>query len=193
MLDIAHPSHVVTHTRPPRGKPWVNVRHRASGLHSPVQKWLHWAVAGLILLQYMAFDGMGRPFSEGVESGAMPYTVTTITHIALGVLVLVLASWRLVIRLRIGAPPPPEGEPEIATVAAKVAHVAPYVLLVALPITGLAPGSSEPKAWPLCMPTAPRRFSGCWSLTCSPSSCTRSGGRPTFCLAWRKPGTGRNS
>ena len=68
----------------------------------------------------------------------MPYTVRTITPIALGMLVLVLASWRLVIWLRIGAPPPPEGEPEIATVAAKVAHVAPDALLVALPITGLA-------------------------------------------------------
>ena len=71
-------------------------------------------------------------------TGAMPYTVRTITPIALGMLVLVLASWRLVIRLRIGAPPPPEGEPEIATVAAKVAHVAPDALLVALRITGLA-------------------------------------------------------
>jgi cytochrome b561 len=79
--------------------------------YSLAQKRLHWAVVGLVLLQYLALDGIGRLFNQGLESGAMPYTLVTGGHIAAGTLVLVLAMWRVALRVRIGAPRLPEEEP----------------------------------------------------------------------------------
>ncbi|WP_157973689.1 cytochrome b [Tropicimonas sp. IMCC34043] len=105
-------------------------------LYSPLQKWLHWAVVGLLLLQYLFFDGMGRPFHRLMETGTPSYTPTVVIHITIGVAVLVLAAWRLALRVNHGAPPPPESEPEFAKVAAKWTHVGLYVMLFALPLVG---------------------------------------------------------
>lgn len=103
----------------------------------PAQKWLHWLTAGCIVVQYAMFDGMGRPFGQGVEAGAMPYTFVTISHIVLGTAVLVFATLRLILRWRHGVPPHPAAEPVIATIAAKVAHAGLYALIFALPVSGL--------------------------------------------------------
>ncbi|MGN7871465.1 cytochrome b [Paracoccus sp. 22332] len=103
----------------------------------PAQKWLHWLTASCIILQYAMFDGIGRLFGQGVESGAMPYTFVTIGHIVLGTTVLVFALLRLTLRWRHGVPPHPAAEPAIATLAAKVAHCGLYVLIIGLPVLGL--------------------------------------------------------
>ncbi len=102
------------------------------------QKWLHWAVVGLLIPQYLVFDGVGRAFNDGLRAGAMTYSTTSIAHIAIGTVVLALAALRLVLRASNGAPPPPADEPPLAALAAKVTHVALYALLFALPLSGLA-------------------------------------------------------
>lgn len=100
------------------------------------QKVLHWAVATLIALQYLFFDGMGRPFHELMNTGFGTYSATVVIHIVIGVAVLGLAAWRLLLRARVGAPEAPETEPAIAKHGAKLAHVAIYLMLILLPISG---------------------------------------------------------
>lgn len=109
----------------------------APAAYSATQKRLHWAVVALLLAQYLVFDGMGRPFHQGVEAGAMSYGLTPVAHIAIGVTVLALAVWRVALRIRLGAPDAPEGEPTLARRASKWGHWALYFLLFALPLTGL--------------------------------------------------------
>ncbi|WP_138467247.1 cytochrome b [Poseidonocella sp. HB161398] len=102
------------------------------------QKALHWAVVVLLAAQYFLFDGMGRPFHQLMETGTASYSAVPVLHIAIGILVLALAAWRLVLRLSHGSPAEPEAEPALARLASKIAHAAIYVLLFVLPLTGLA-------------------------------------------------------
>ena len=105
--------------------------------YTGLQKRLHWLVAVLILLQFLVFDEMGRPYNQGLRAGEMPYDAITIGHIAVGSLILLLAAWRILLRIRHGAPELPAEEPPVARIGAAVAHWGLYVLLFALPITGL--------------------------------------------------------
>ena len=47
-----------------------------------------------------------------------------------------LVGWRLVLRLRRGAPPPPADEPAALKLAARLTHGAIYLLLLAIPVSG---------------------------------------------------------
>lgn len=112
--------------------------HYSAKSFTHLQKMLHWAVVVLLILQYLFFDGMGRPFHNLEETGTATYSFTVIAHIVIGVTVLVLALWRIALRLRLGAPPPPAQEPGWAQTAGKITHVLLYVMLVGLPLGGLA-------------------------------------------------------
>ncbi len=100
------------------------------------QKGLHWIVAGLIAIQFMVFDEMGRPFRVLMESGVRTYDTTVVMHIAIGGSILLLTLWRLAVRLRNGTPPAPETEPAWGRTASRIAAVLFYILLVLLPISG---------------------------------------------------------
>lgn len=102
--------------------------------YSRAQVIIHWAVVALILFQLFFHEGMEMAFDarmdgEGAAGNPVP-------HIIAGVLVLVLAAARVIIRLRRGAPPHPEGQPAILGVLANVTHGLIYVLLFLLPISG---------------------------------------------------------
>lgn len=106
--------------------------------YSPTQKILHWAVVVLLILQEFVFDShMGRYFHAYADGTGGAYTTTSVFHIVLGTLVLLLAAWRLALRATIGAPPAPKEEPALFATLAKLAHAALYLLLFALPLTGL--------------------------------------------------------
>ncbi len=106
--------------------------------YSRLQKQLHWAVVLLLAAQYLFLDAMGRAFHRTVETGSPDWTVTTTLHLLIGSLILLLALWRIALRLMRGAPLPPAGEPQFAKTAARVTHVAFYILLIALPLGGIA-------------------------------------------------------
>ncbi len=110
---------------------------KISAAYTPLQKALHWAVVGLLLLQFFVFDAMGRPFNESVKAHVPVYSTTVYFHILIGATIFALAAWRLGLRLQHGAPAAPEAEPEIFRTASKLAHLGFYVLLLGLPIGGM--------------------------------------------------------
>lgn len=92
---------------------------------------MHWAMAALLLS--MLFLGASM-----VDRWAPWATTAVQLHKALGLLALVLVVVRLVNRLRFRAPALPATMPLTQRAIAAASHLALYVLMVALPLTGWA-------------------------------------------------------
>lgn len=96
---------------------------------------LHWVIAALILFQLLVHDGIEEAWraQAGGGEGGNPWP-----HIVVGSAILILAAVRLVIRLRQGAPAHPPGQHPLLGLVATVVHTLIYVLIFALPLSGLA-------------------------------------------------------
>lgn len=97
---------------------------------------LHWVTVFLVALQYLLHDGISAAFDDGMDGGAMELTLPAIGHMGGGLVIFVLAVWRLLLRQERPEPPPPEAEPAWAARLAPIAHRIFYALLLALPVTG---------------------------------------------------------
>ena len=96
---------------------------------TPLQRALHWIMAVCILA--MLFIGVGM-----VSTVASEYLTLVNIHKPLGILILILALIRLVVRLVYGAPPLPLDLPEPMKLAAYLSHYALYALMIAMPLIG---------------------------------------------------------
>lgn len=104
--------------------------------YSRAQIALHWVVAALIVPQFIFHDAISeawRAFSRGIEFEASPLVAA---HVIGGILIGLFVVWRLVIRARRGAPPPPEAEHPLLQMLAKLAHGALYLVLILLVVSG---------------------------------------------------------
>lgn len=108
--------------------------------YSATQIMLHWSIATLVIFQFFLNDGIedawqayagGRTASEEQLAGAN-------VHVIIGLVILALAIWRIAIRLTRGAPPPPDNEPTLMRRAASATHIALYVLIILVPLSGAA-------------------------------------------------------
>ena len=98
----------------------------------------HWLVVLFVLCQFLLHRSMERAYEEALEVGAFPLDGGAIMHAFGGLAVLTLMIWRLTMRLRRGAPPPPESEPGWMQIISRGNHYAFYVVLIAMPIFGAA-------------------------------------------------------
>jgi len=90
---------------------------------------LHWLMALMILLMLIIGVGM-------VSTTGPLYPSLLALHRPIGVVILVLAGARLVLRLRTGAPPLPEDLPAAQKLAARGSHLLLYLAMVGLPLIG---------------------------------------------------------
>lgn len=97
---------------------------------------LHWTVAALIIVQVLLHDGMEDAWKAYEDGEAVAYGPLVILHIAIGVSVLLLALWRIALRVRHGAPPLPESHPAALKFIAHANHYLLYALLIGMPLTG---------------------------------------------------------
>ena len=98
---------------------------------------LHWTVGVLIVFNLLMGDDMSELWRQ-IERGAVVPTPTAAwIHIIVGVAVLALVAWRLALRLTRGVPAAPEGEGPVMRLAGQAGHIALYVLMIAMPVTGL--------------------------------------------------------
>lgn len=105
--------------------------------YSRTQIGLHWAVGALILYNLLLGEDMSHVWRALNQTGAAETTTGAWAHIIVGSAVLLLVLWRLVLRLTRGVPAAPEGESALMRLAGSAGHVALYVLMIALPLTGL--------------------------------------------------------
>lgn len=105
----------------------------ASNGYTRVQISLHWIMAFLIAGAFLTHESMGDALRQKIESGVSGVGSPT-PHTILGMLALIFVLWRIVVRIRNGAPEA-HGSPAVA-VAAMWGHRVLYLLMIAVPIGG---------------------------------------------------------
>jgi cytochrome b561 len=101
--------------------------------YSTLQIALHWAIAGLIVANYLISDGMEEAF-DGMMEGRAVTGITPVFHVWAGVAVLVLVLIRLFVRRASAG-----WQHEAETAADRLAlwgHRGLYALMVAVPALG---------------------------------------------------------
>jgi cytochrome b561 len=105
--------------------------------YRPIVMWIHWITALLVVTQVVVgftFDNMPR---GPVRSDIFTW------HKTIGATILILALLRLAVRLLNPPPPYPSDYPKWQRFLAVWNHRLFYVLLIALPLTGLAAASGR--------------------------------------------------
>lgn len=108
--------------------------------YTAVQIGLHWLIALLVILAWFTSEGMGQNLRAKIEG---TYTAGAPLHVILGISVLVLMIIRLVVRWMSGAPGPVAGTTEALAKARHWGHLALYLLLILVPIGGMATWGGE--------------------------------------------------
>ena len=107
--------------------------------YSGTQIALHWIIAALIVAQVLLHEGMEvvYGFEQGGPAPTESESLLATVHIACGIAVFVLALVRVVLRVRRGAPPPPQEEHRVLRLVAKATHFAFYAVILLMPLTGM--------------------------------------------------------
>jgi cytochrome b561 len=106
--------------------------------YSVLQISLHWLVALLVLFQLV----FGESMTEMVDAAEEGNTLSPFdqfmgnAHYWVGIAILALVCIRLIVRIATGAPAPVPGN-RLMVLAGEAAHWLFYVLLFAVPVTGL--------------------------------------------------------
>jgi cytochrome b561 len=105
--------------------------------YSGLQILLHWTIALLVLFQLIFGESMVE-VTEALERGEVPdptEQALASAHYWVGIAILVLVGLRLILRVTQGAPAPIGSGPQL--LLAKAIHGIFYLLLIAVPVTGL--------------------------------------------------------
>jgi cytochrome b561/polyisoprenoid-binding protein YceI len=110
--------------------------------YHPLAKYLHWIIAGMVVLQYVLAN-----FAENAGTSIEEQAILA-NHKSVGITIFVLAIARLVWRVRQGVPralPMPEWQ----FIASQISHWSMYALIFLLPITGwlTSSASAESVSW----------------------------------------------
>ena len=105
--------------------------------YSWLQIALHWTIAGLIVFQLVYNAPMQAAFDNRLEGADAAPGGGALVHIVVGSAVLLLATLRLAVRLVRGAPPAHADNPPLVIWVGHATHFALYVMIFAMPITGL--------------------------------------------------------
>jgi len=106
--------------------------------YSALQIFLHWTVVVLVAFQFVTYRGMEAYWQARMQGDPAPENTSALTylHVGAGLLVLSLALARIYLRIARGAPAPPADEPRWQAFLSEAVHLAIYLLLLALPVSG---------------------------------------------------------
>lgn len=107
--------------------------------YSRTQIFLHWAIAVIIVFQFVAHDAIVNVLDAMQKELEIDPTemIMSRMHVILGGLVFVLALWRVVLRFKRGAPAAPAGESAALQMVAKLTHVVLYGVIFMMPLSGM--------------------------------------------------------
>ena len=109
--------------------------------YSPALRRVHWLMALLVAAAYLLIEQRGL-----FPRGSAPRAAMVQGHFWVGLSIVLLASWRVWLRRRDGAPPVTPALAAWNTLAGKLLHLALYLFLVVQPLLGLATAWSDGKS-----------------------------------------------
>ncbi|TCL72749.1 cytochrome b/b6 domain-containing protein [Rhizobium sp. BK251] len=103
------------------------------------QRVVHWVTALLVSFNLLFSDGMEQwnRAMRRTGSATADQIASANIHAYVGIAILILVALRLVLRFKSGVPVAPPEEPAIFRLGAKLAHALLYLLLIAMPFTGI--------------------------------------------------------
>ena len=107
--------------------------------YSIPQRVLHWGMALLILFNLLFTEGM-ETWNRAVRKGEAitPEMISSANiHAYVGIAILILVVIRLGLRFVQGVPDLPSEEPPVLKLIATATHALLYLLMIALPLTGI--------------------------------------------------------
>lgn len=104
--------------------------------YSAAQIALHWIVFLLVAAQYVFKDRIAGAWDALRAGREFAFDPLIMAHVAGGALILAFVAWRLVLRLRHGAPAAPENEPAPLKTLGHALHWAFYAVLAVMSISG---------------------------------------------------------
>ncbi|MDM9645137.1 cytochrome b/b6 domain-containing protein [Rhizobium sp. S163] len=108
--------------------------------YSLAQRILHWLTALLVFFNLLLPDGMNA-WNRSMRlngSATADQIASANIHAWAGIAILVTVALRLVLRATQGVPAHSPDEPPLLTAAASIAHALLYLLLLAMPLSGMA-------------------------------------------------------
>jgi cytochrome b561/polyisoprenoid-binding protein YceI len=121
---------MTTETTPETASVAGRKRYTPPSRYTTVAIVLHWLIAAAIIFQII----LGWRMGDGPK-GAATFALIQL-HKSIGITILLLSLARLAWRLFNRPPPHPANQPRWETIASKVVHVAFYVIMIGLPLTG---------------------------------------------------------
>ena len=108
--------------------------------YGKIQVIIHWLTLLLLLGSFFSHEAMKAAWRFVGENGAEGFTpdIGVRVHVIIGISILVLTVIRIVLKVTKGSPPPVEGQHPVITIAASAVHGLLYLILLAMPLTGMA-------------------------------------------------------
>lgn len=103
---------------------------------SRAQIGIHWATLLVIGVNYVSSDGMKDAWRAVGKAEAVTGN-GYLVHILAGCALLMLTLYRLMTRMKLGAPDAPDGTNALLDLAGRLGHLGLYLLLFGIPLSGL--------------------------------------------------------
>jgi cytochrome b561 len=120
---------------------------RPRGRYHTNQQAAHWLIVFLVVFQFFSGPAMEAAMTIGYVDGALPPAGILYVHGIIGTAILLTMLWRVSLRVRFGAPPPPDTIPRPLQILARATHYTFYAILIAMPLAGIAAVFFVSQAW----------------------------------------------
>ena len=107
-----------------------------SKAYTGTQIFLHWLIVALVFFQYIA-NNLVQAIWIARVAGKIPDEPVLVFHVVFGIALLFLTLWRIIQRIRDGAPKSSRVGPAYLRLFTLITHVLIYVLLIAVSVAGM--------------------------------------------------------